>query len=155
MRVLVEKGTFRVITTPGDILYTQTLGACVAVGALDPEAGVAGIIQYVLPEKRGLSTPEGFPAFFAEEGLPAFFTEFKNKGGDLTKAKIIVAGGGRFKKSPKWLDIGIKNVGAARFFFKRLGLFPVAERVGDPSPRRMEVSLEGLKIYTFEKVETW
>ncbi|OAQ20017.1 chemotaxis protein CheD [Thermosulfurimonas dismutans] len=156
MRILVEKGTFKFTDSLTEILYTPNLGACVAIGVVDPEAKLAGLLHYILPEARGLATPEGFTAFFAEEGLPAFFKEFKNRGGDLNKAKIVVAGGGRFRKTPKWLDIGTKNVGAARYFFKRLGIFPLAEKVGDPFPRRIEVSLkEGLKVYTFDKVESW
>ncbi len=127
-----------------------------AVGLVDEEAGVAGLIQYVLPESRGLTAPEGFPAFFAEEGLPRFIQEFKNRGGQPSRAKLVVAGGGRFKVSPKWLDIGAKNVAAARFFLRRLGLLPKAEKVGEPLPRRMEVSLrEGLKVYTLKEVESW
>jgi len=156
MKLLVEKGTFKFVETSEDILYTTNLGACVAVGVIDPEAQLAGLLHYVLPESRGLSAPEGFPAFFAEEGLPSFFEEFKARGGNLTKAKIVVAGGGCFKKTPKWLDIGTKNVGAVRYFLKRMGLFPLAEKVGEPFPRRMEVSLkEGLKVYTFDQVEAW
>ncbi len=156
MRILVRQGTFQITTSDTDVLYTQNLGACVAVGLVDEEAGVAGLLQYVLPESRGLSAPEGFPAFFAEEGLPRFIQEFRDRGGNPAKARLVVAGGGRFRVAPRWLDIGAKNVAAARFFLRKLGLLPQAEKVGEPLPRRMEVSLkEGLKVYTLKEVETW
>ena len=156
MRILVEKGTFRFTNSPQEVLYTPKLGACVAIGVIDSESGLAGLVHYVLPEARGLEAPEGFPAFFADQGLPTFFKEFRDRGGDLHRAKIVVAGGARFKKNPKWLDIGLKNIGAARYFLKRFSLWPSAERVGEPLPRRMEVSLkEGLKVYTFDEVESW
>jgi len=155
MRILVSSGTFQILTQAQDVLFTRQLGACVAVGVVDPEAGVAGLVQYVLPESRGLSSPKGFPAFFAEEGLPLLIQEFKARGGNLARAKVVVAGGGHYKISPKWLDIGAKNIAAARFFLKRLGLFPLAERVGDWLPRRMEVSLKEIRVYTREEVENW
>jgi len=143
-------------TSPEEVLFTRRLGACVAVGMVDAESGVAGLLQYVLPESRGLSAPEGFPGFFAEEALPRFVEEFRRRGGDPLRARLVVAGGGRFRASPKWLDIGAKNAAAARFFLKKLGLFPTAERVGDSKVRRMEVSLrEGIKVYTAYEVESW
>ncbi len=152
----VEKGQFRFTTSRQEVLATPNLGACVAIGALDPDSELAGLVQYVLPETKNNPAPEGFPAFFGEEAIPLFFHTFKEKGGDPHRAKIVVVGGGRFRKSPKWLDIGLKNVAAARYYLKRLGLFPLAERVGEPSPRRIEVSLrEGLKVFTFSKVESW
>ncbi len=156
MNILVGKGTFKFTRSPSDVLYTLNLGACVAIGVVEADAGLCGMVQYVLPDSRGQEVPEEFPAFFADMGIPAFFEEFKRLGGDIVKAKIVVAGGGKFREGPKWLDIGTKNVGAARYFLKRLGVFALAERVGEPYPRRMEVSLEGgIKVYTFDQAEVW
>ncbi|HFC97578.1 MAG TPA: hypothetical protein ENJ40_03845 [Thermosulfurimonas dismutans] len=154
--LLVEQGTFRITRSAEEVLYTKNLGACVAVGFLDQESGVAALVEYILPEKRGLKTPEGFPAFFAEEGLPLVVEEFKKQGGDPSRAKVVVAGGGRFKKSPRWLDIGSKNLAAARFFLRRLGILPLAEKTGLPFPQRMEVSLKGgIRVHTLDQVESW
>lgn len=156
MRILVERGTYRFTHSPQEVLYTPKLGAGVAIGILDAESGLAGLGHYVLPEARGLEVPEGFPAFFVNPGLGLFFQEFRACGGDLQRAKIVVAGGGRFKNTPPWLDLGGQNLRAVRYFLQFFSLRPLAERVGEPGPRSLEVSLkEGLKVYTFEKVEIW
>ncbi|RUM89296.1 MAG: hypothetical protein DSZ24_01615 [Thermodesulfatator sp.] len=135
-------------------LETENLGACVALVLLDRENEVAGLLHYVLPESRGLKAPEGAPGFFANEAIPAFVQEFRTRGGDPLRSRVAVVGAGRFKKVPKALDLGARNLAAARFYLKRLGLEPQIEKVGGMEPRRVWVSLrEGLIVYTFDQPE--
>ena len=103
----VATGTFEVGNTQARVLQAY-LGTCVGVVAVDPMAGVGGLIHLLLPEPVGAEDADR-PATYAATGIPIFLNHLLDHGADIKHMKAAVAGGalvGPLSDLDMHLDIG-------------------------------------------------
>ncbi len=142
--MIVDKGTFKVLKKKGT-LATDSLGSCIALAVLDPQAQIGGLWVFVLPARKILlkNNANGVSSlFFADEGLEPFLKALREQGADFNRAKFVIAGGARFLEAPTIFDLGGINIAMIRKLFKSTGINNYEEHVGGPFPRVVHLDLE-------------
>jgi chemotaxis protein CheD len=116
-RVAVIQGECKVASDP-HIVFTTTLGSCIAACIRDPEAGVGGMNHFLLPDTNGPDAAESkrYGAYAMELLINALFRAGASR--DRLEAKIF--GGGRLNET--MTDIGEKNATFAEQFLEREGI---------------------------------
>ena len=115
-----------------DTLVTLGLGSCVAILLHDAEARVGGLAHILLPEPA-LSRDQGNASKFATTAVPALVEEMARMGARPGRLKARLVGGAAMFQGlmvPGSLNMGARNVIAAREALQRAGIPLVAEAVG-------------------------
>jgi len=129
-------------------LITIGLGSCVAIILYDARARIGGLAHTLLPNEsmaRDRSNPAKFPAsavavLLAEMtrlGADACRVEAKLVGGASMFANLLPAGG---------INIGDRNVAAARQALAEIGIPVVAEDVGSDHGRSVHFHLDDGRV---------
>ncbi len=156
----VEKGRFLVLKNPKESLETETLGACVALAAVDRDEKVFGLWVFVLPAEKILTPKVGGvpPSFFANEGIDEFLTALEEAGAKRENLSLYAAGGARFLEAPTVFDLGGLNASMLRKLLKDRGLKLTKEACGRPFPCRLALNPQepfiSVKISS-EEEEKW
>ncbi|MBL8209088.1 MAG: chemotaxis protein CheD [Bryobacterales bacterium] len=132
----------RTSTDTGCSLVTYSLGSCVAVAAYDPVARAGGILHCLLPESR--LDPERArrnPATFVDTGVRLLLDRLTEAGGDRKRLRIRLAGGAQMIETTDLLNIGRRNLLAARKVLWQLGLLVEMEAVGGTVSRDLGLDL--------------
>ena len=137
-------GEFAVSDRPQDLIITAALGSCVAVCVWEPAAGVAGMLHFLLPDTR--SNPERAqrePAAFADSGIPLLFHAAYKLGAQKNRCKVWLVGGADVSGhgSDGILQMGRRNVLAARGVLWQNGMMIEGEEVGGSAPRTVTVAV--------------
>jgi chemotaxis protein CheD len=115
-----------------DTLVTLGLGSCVAIVLHDPEARVGGLAHVLLPEPA-LSRDQGNASKFATTAVPALVKEMARRGARPGRLKARLVGGAAMFQTlmvPGSLNMGARNINAAREALQKAGIPLVAEAVG-------------------------
>ena len=115
-----------------DILVTLGLGSCVAIVLHDEAARVGGLAHVLLPEPA-LSRDRGNASKFATTAVPALVQEMARMGARPGRLKARLIGGAAMFQGlmvPGSLNMGARNVIAAREALERAGIPVVGEQVG-------------------------
>ena len=142
---IVGVGDLAVSGTSGDVLRTFGLGSCVGIMLVDPVSMATGMLHLVLPDSsnHGERAAKN-PAYFADTGIPAIIEEMEKIAGKRSRRWICkIAGGAKVltqNVSPE-MDIGKRNILAAKKFLWKYGLGPVAEDVGQTHSRTVTISV--------------
>jgi chemotaxis protein CheD len=115
-----------------DTLVTLGLGSCVAIVLHDEGARVGGMAHILLPEPA-LSRDQGNVNKFATTAVPALVQEMARLGARPGRLKARLVGGAAMFQGlmvPGALNMGARNVIAAREALQRAGIPLVAEEVG-------------------------
>ena len=115
-----------------DTLITLGLGSCVAIMLHDEGARVGGLAHVLLPEPA-LSRDQGNASKFATTAVPALVQEMARMGARPGRLKARIVGGAAMFQGlmvPGSLNMGARNVIAAREALQRAGIPLVAEEVG-------------------------
>ena len=134
-------GMAEIHTAKGPAMFTCLgLGSCIGMAAMDPRAGVAGMVHIMLPELFAGRAEEKVGKF-ADTGVPALIEALEALGGDRKHMSIAIAGGAQVFKfgsgGPSRLDIGARNQTAVEAQIKKLGLHCVGKDVGGNAGRTM------------------
>lgn len=137
-------GEFVVSDKPEDMITTMALGSCVAVCLSEPSAGIAGLLHFLLPDAR--INPERArvePAAFADSGIPLLFHAAYSLGAQKKRCKVRLVGGAELAGhgSDGILNVGRRNVLAARGVLWRNGILIDGEAVGGTAPRTVTVAV--------------
>ena len=117
---------------PDDTLVTLGLGSCVAIVLHDAEARVGGLAHILLPEPA-LSRDQGNASKFATTAVPALVKEMARMGARPGRLKAKLVGGAAMFQTlmvPGSLNMGARNIIAAREALQKAGIPLVAEAVG-------------------------
>lgn len=117
---------------PEEALVTLGLGSCVAILLQDPEARVAGMAHVLLPEPA-LARDSSNPAKFASTAVPLLLDELRQRGARERRLEARLVGGAAMFTSlmgPGSLNMGERNIRAAREALRRAGLPILNEEVG-------------------------
>ncbi|HHI97877.1 MAG TPA: hypothetical protein ENJ96_08485 [Thermodesulfatator atlanticus] len=156
----VEKGRFLILKEPKEILETETLGACVALAAVDREEKVFGLWVFVLPAERILAPKVGGvpTTFFASEGIDEFLAALEEAGAKRENLSFYAAGGARFLEAPTVFDLGGLNASMIRKLLKDRGFKLAREACGRPFPCRMVLNPQEASVsvkISGEEEEKW
>jgi chemotaxis protein CheD len=125
-----------------DVLVTYALGSCIAVAVHDPEAGVAGLLHFMLPDStldRGKASQ--LPAMFADTGIPLLFKACYQLGAEKRRMTVKVAGGASILSDTDYFRIGQKNITAMRKIFWRNNVLIASEDTGATYNRTVRLSV--------------
>jgi chemotaxis protein CheD len=142
-RLVVGIGEFAVTGSPAASIVTHALGSCIAVCIHDPQAGVAGLLHFLLPESR--VNPERArqqPAAFADSGIPLLFKAAYAIGLDKRRCKVTLVGGAEVTAmaGSGSLNVGKRNLLAARSILWKNGVLVNGEATGGTIPRSVSLS---------------
>lgn len=149
-RVVIGVGEMAVSKDPGDLLVTYALGSCVGVTAYDAEAGVGGMLHFMLPSSavNPLKASE-VPGMFGDVALPEFLTRLFEMGATRRHLALKLAGGAEIN-GPDSFEIGKRNILLARRTLWKNALAPLAEAVGGRVGRTLRLEMGSGKVWLKE-----
>jgi chemotaxis protein CheD len=152
-RVLrVDIGEFIVSASEQDVITTIALGSCVAVCLWEPEARVAGMLHFMLPDSRlHAERARAQPAAFADTGIPLLFRAAYDLGAKKRLCFVRLIGGAEIgaPRAPAvegLFDVGRRNVLAARGVLWRNGIMTQGESVGGTAARSVSLAVASGRI---------
>jgi chemotaxis protein CheD len=148
-RRIVGIGEFALSEVATDVIVTHALGSCIAVCIWDKTALVGGLLHFLLPDAA--VNPERArtqPATFANTGLPLFFQAAYALGLDKKRCRVRLIGGAEIAGfgGTNSLNVGKRNLLAARNILWRNGLLIEAEATGGTIPRSVALYVGDGKI---------
>ncbi|MDK2790557.1 MAG: chemotaxis protein CheD [Methanothermococcus sp.] len=144
MVLKVKMGGFEVSKSP-EILETL-LGSCVAIMLYDPGKRVGGMAHIMLPETRDMNTKT--PGKYANTAILAMIAKMVILGARPEKLVAKLAGGAKmFKSKSNAMDIGTKNINAAKRELKKYEIKIVGEDLGGTSGRTVRFTLRDGKVF--------
>jgi chemotaxis protein CheD len=143
------------VGSAGETLVAYGLGACVAIGLLDPEAGVGALAHTLLPRQdRGLDASSGK---YVDAAIQAMLREMVEAGAGYSSIEARLVGGADiFELEALGRGIGRQNVAVAREELARLDVPVTAEATGGDYGRTVEFDTASgrLEITTAHDAET-
>ena len=143
-RLVVGIGEYAVSDAAADLIITHALGSCVAVCLHDPVCGVTGLIHVLLPESRiNPQRAAEQPAAFADTGIPMFVKAAETMGLVRKRTVTKLIGGAEITNAggASVMNIGRRNVIAAKNLLWKLGLLIKAESVGGTMARTVHLAV--------------
>jgi chemotaxis protein CheD len=142
--IVVNVADFAVARDRGR-LTTAGLGSCVAVALHDPAVRIAALVHVLLPTVSAGRGPIR-PAKFAETAVPFLLDEMRHAGASGPYLAKIVGGARMFAAllapgAGGGVNMGERNVVAARRALEGAGVRIVAEDVGGEHGRNVEVDV--------------
>jgi len=147
MPIFIGVGEFGVSNRIGEVLKTMALGSCIAVIALAPQKGVAGLLHIQLPESSinpGLAADK--PGMFADTGIPLLLQLLQQAGCSQKELTIKLAGAAQILDPNNTFSIGKRNYLATKKFLWAKRLFPKPEDVGENFSRTVVLTVGQEKV---------
>lgn len=142
-RVIV-KVSDAIVTEAPATLVAVALGSCVAVALHDPTTKIGGLAHVLLPS-QSMGKTTGQPGRYASTAVPALIERMIARGARMPATVARLVGGASMFMSltpPGTIQMGERNVLAAREALHRHGIRLVAEAVGGDFGRTAEFDLE-------------
>jgi chemotaxis protein CheD len=136
------------VGTADDILITQGLGSCVAILLHDAEARIGGLAHVLLPSPA-LSRPDANPAKFPQSAVPRLLELMVADGAQQRRISARLAGGASMFAAlspPGTIQMGERNLVAARQVLRQHGVPLVAEAVGGDFGRTVRLSVRDGRV---------
>jgi chemotaxis protein CheD len=123
-------------------LLTHGLGSCVAVVLYDAATRTAGLAHVLLPNDT-YSRDRERPAKFADTAVPLLVDEMRRAGANGRLTARIVGGASMFGAllNTSGINMGARNVAAARSALGRAGIVITGEDVGGDFGRTVHVDV--------------
>ena len=110
MKIVVGIADMKVSKKPGEVLITYSLGSCIGLVIWDPQAKVAGMLHYMLPDPGpDQSKAQERPYMFASSGVPALFKAAYALGADKSRLIVKAVGGSQVMDAAGIFNIGKRN----------------------------------------------
>lgn len=133
-RMVIGIGELAVSQAPSEIV-THALGSCIAVCLWDSSRKVAGMLHFLLPDSRINATrAQEQPEAFADTGIPLLVKRFAEAGGNPKHAVVKIVGGADIGAAGT-MNIGRRNILAAKTLLWKQGLLLKGDQVGGTVPR--------------------
>ncbi len=132
----LEPGDFQFGAAP--LRLTTLLGSCVAITLWHPRRHIGGMCHIQLPG-RSPSGDDKFDGRYAEDAFALFDRELERHGSAAREyvAKLFGAGNMFPGSAASTINVGAKNLAAARHELARRGLRVAAEHVGGAGHRKL------------------
>ncbi|MGC8965910.1 MAG: hypothetical protein ACP5KO_03800 [Caldimicrobium sp.] len=141
MIILVSRGSYEIIEKKPFILRSEPLGAGIAIGFINREKELFGLLSYLFPYREAdIELDEG-TIYSGESLLNLLQSELEKEKVDFERTSWILIGASCFKRESYILDLTEKNLKVAESWFKRNNLWErVIKRVKEPHPLFLEVN---------------
>ncbi len=128
------------------INLVTSVGSCVAICIHDSMNMCGGLAHIMLPDSS-IAPRELLPAKFADSAVPALIKAIKRCGGEERRLYAKIAGGANMFPTMNALNIGAKNIDAAKSALEKHNIRLVSEDVGGQNGRRITFNLaDGIAI---------
>lgn len=138
-----------VVLKPGEFFFGASgekvktlLGSCVAISLWHPQRRIGGLCHYLLPSdpRRSRQKPDGR---YADQALELFMAQVEQTATLPGEYEVKIFGGGNMFPglSGSGINIGLKNIEAARALLKAHQFRPAAEHVGREGHRTVILDL--------------
>ncbi len=147
LRVVVRVSGLIVAEAPAT-LVALALGSCVAIALYDPQAKIGGMAHVLLPS-AAMGRDQGQPGRFAQTAVPTLLERLIARGARAPAITARLVGGASMFTSlapPGTIQMGDRNVVAAREALHRNGIRLVGEAVGGDFGRTAEFDVETGRI---------
>lgn len=134
------------------LLACSALGSCVGVCLWDHQTRIAGLIHILLPAGKG-ALAEKSPAKYADSGIELLVKKMERRGANPKRLTAKLVGGACLyanEKPVSSLDIGERNIEAARATLSRLRIPILAEHVGGVLGRSLRLDAESFQVQVTE-----
>ena len=129
-------------------LITIGLGSCVAIALYDSVARVGGLAHTLLPDES-MARDRTNPAKFAASAVTLLLAEMTRMGADASRVRAKLVGGASMFANllpSGGINIGDRNVAAARQALERNRIRIVAEDVGSDHGRSVHFHLDDGRV---------
>lgn len=141
MVILVNKGTYEIIEKRPVILRVESLGAGIAVGFINKELKLIGLLSYLFPYREQDLEVDGAYLYSGESLFSMVERELEKRRVNLETTRWFLAGASRFLSDDSPLDLAERNLKVAEFWFKKNNLLEkVIKKVGLSLPFSFEVN---------------
>lgn len=133
----LEPGDFRFGAAP--LRLTTILGSCVTVTYWHPRRHLGGMCHIQLPRRPGRPADADLDGRYADDAFLLFDQALARHGTPARDYVVKLFGGGNmFPTGPaSTIDVGSKNIAAARIELAHRGLKPASEHVGGAGHRKL------------------
>jgi chemotaxis protein CheD len=141
--VIVGVGDCRWSSSREDVLVTYALGSCIAIAIHDAEAGVGGLLHYMLPDSSiDSAKARQNPFMFADIGIPLLFRTAYERGAEKKRLRVWAAGAAQVMKADGIFNIGKRNYLSMRRIFWKAGVLVQHEEIGGTASRTLRLEME-------------
>ena len=142
MKQIVGISDMKVSKNPKDTLITYSLGSCIGVLLWDPQAKVAGLLHYMLPDSKiDPDRAKKKPYMFGDSGIPLLFRAAYELGAKKERMDVYVVGGSQIMDSAGVFNIGVRNYDIVKRLFAKNGVKPTKEDIGGSVNRTISIEL--------------
>ena len=146
--IVVAIADCRISNNPDTVLVTHALGSCIAVAVYDPEARVAGLLHFMLPESAIDPTKaNGRPYLFADTGIPLLFHAAYALGAEKKRIGVHLVGGAQVMDPEGVFNVGKRNYLASRKVLWAAGVMVRGEAVGGNVSRTVRLEVAGGRLW--------
>jgi len=137
----------RIGDAPGQVLATYALGSCIGLAVHDSQAGVGGLLHFMLPDS-GIDHERGRenPWMFADTGIPMLLDRLCARGASKRRLTVRAAGGASMMDQENVFDIGRRNYLAMRKILWKAGVMVHGEAVGGIRSRTVRLEIGSVKF---------
>jgi chemotaxis protein CheD len=150
-QIVVGMSDCRIGDADGQVLTTYALGSCIGLAVHDAEAGVGGLLHFMLPDSA--IDPAGGrenPCKFADTGIPLLLEAVCRRGASKRRLVVAAAGGARMLDPESFFDIGRRNYQAMRKLLWKAGLLLHAEAIGGDRSRTVRLEIGAGRFWMHE-----
>lgn len=142
-------GELAIGNDPDSVLTALGLGSCIGICVYDPIARISGMAHVVLP--KGTNPVETMPAKSMDIAIPNLLETMEKAGARAYRLKMVLAGGAKiFAGGSSRMDVGARNVEAAKEMLRSLRIKPLTSDLGGSSGRTLSI-YTGTGIVTLRK----
>jgi chemotaxis protein CheD len=153
-QIVVGMADCRIGDTAGQVLATYALGSCIALAVHDAQAGVGGLLHFMLPDSaidRGRQRDN--PWMFADTGIPLLLDRVCARGASKRRLVVRAAGGASMMDQENIFDIGRRNYLAMRKILWKSGVLVHGAAVGGARSRTVRLEIGSGKLWLQEAGE--
>lgn len=134
---------------PDDVLVVYGVGSCVVICLYDPRVKVGGMLHALLPAPPRNDGRTAYPTKFVDQGVPLLVNTLVALGAKPGRLRAQLCGGAQMVTTPgfnDWLNIGQRNVLAAKTALRAAGLKVLAQATGGHRGRTVKLYLANGRV---------
>jgi chemotaxis protein CheD len=133
------------------VLTTYALGSCIGLAVHDRQAGVGGLLHFMLPDSSiDPQRARDNPFLFADTGIPLLIQKVRGTAGPGKRLVAYAAGGAQMMDRENVFEIGKRNSLAMRKILWKAGVLLESEAVGGDQSRTMRFEIGTGRVWLHE-----
>jgi chemotaxis protein CheD len=150
--IVIGMADYAVSADPEDVLVTYALGSCIALLIHDSQAGVGGLLHFMLPESKiDERKARANPSMFADTGIPMLFHRAYELGAVKSRLVVRAAGAAQVLDDAGVFNIGKRNYLALHRILWRAGVILRGEATGGTTSRTVKLEVGNGRMWCREQ----